>query len=174
MSGEIGLLPYLTLSVFPAALLIAAANDLYEFKIPNWLTITMIAAYPVAGLAVGAAPSAIGEGFLIGAGALAIGFTLFAFNIIGGGDAKLLAAAAPWFGLISLGQFLFAMAICGFFLTFGLLTFRRTPVLPAYSHAQWILRLHQRKRDLPYGVAIAAGGLITFPQTPFYQLVFGA
>lgn len=164
---------YFLLAVFPAALIIAAANDIYEFKIPNWISIVLIVAYPVAGVGVGAAPQILLEGFLIGAAALVIGFGFFAAKFFGGGDAKLFAATAPWIGAAALGSFLVTTAISGLFLTMILMAFRKTPVFPFYFQAPWLMRLHERKHDLPYGVAIAAGGLFSFSQTPFFQLVFG-
>lgn len=167
------MIAYLLLSVFPAALLIAAANDIYEFKIPNWISIVLVAAYPAAGLAVGASPHVMFEGLLIGAAALTIGFALFALKIVGGGDAKLLAATAPWLGLVGLGQFLFFTAVAGVALAGVMSMFRSFPILPVYAHAPWLIRLHERKKDLPYAVAIAAGALLSFSQTPYFQLVIG-
>ncbi|PQA87832.1 A24 family peptidase [Hyphococcus luteus] len=167
------MIAYLLLSVFPAALLIAAANDIYEFKIPNWISILLVCAYPLAGVAVGAAPHVMIEGMLIGAAALALGFCLFAAKIVGGGDAKLLAATAPWLGLVSLGVFLFNTAVAGLVLAMVMGFFRKLPVLPVYAHAPWLIRLHERKKDLPYAVAIAAGALLSFSQTPYFQLVIG-
>ena len=84
------------LSAFPAALIIAALNDLYEFKIPNWVSLMMVASFFVAGIAMRAPASAIFEATMIGFGALVVGFILFARNIFGGGDAKLLAATVLW------------------------------------------------------------------------------
>lgn len=167
------MIAYLLLSVFPAALLIAAANDIYEFKIPNWISIILVAAYPAAGFAVGASPHVMIEGTLIGAAALTIGFALFAVKIVGGGDAKLFAATAPWLGFVGLGGFLFYTAMAGLFLAIAMGTFRKLPVLPVYAHAPWLIKLHERKKDLPYAVAIAAGGLLSFSQTPYFQLVIG-
>ena len=164
---------YLLLSVFPAALLIAAANDIYEFKIPNWISIVLIAAYPLAGYALGASYHVMMEGVLIGAAVLTIGFILFAVKIIGGGDAKLFAATAPWLGLGSLGIFLFNTALSGLILTMTIMMFRRLPLLPVCAHAPWLIRLHERKKDIPYAVAIAAGALLSFSQTPYFQLVIG-
>lgn len=163
----------IVLSVFPAALIIAAANDLYEFKIPNWISITLFFSYFAAGLALSAPPALMLEGFLLAGGALSIGFILFAVNVLGGGDAKLLAAISPWVGLSALSAFLVNMALAGAALAIGLLLFRKTPALPIYAQTPWLLRLHQRPRDIPYAVAIAAGGLLSFQQTPFFQLAFG-
>ena len=167
------MIAYLLLSVFPAALLIAAANDIYEFKIPNWISIILVAVYPLAGYAIGASYHVMIEGALIGAAALTIGFILFALKVVGGGDAKLFAATAPWLGLISLGSFLFYTALAGLFLAIVMGMFRRFPILPVYAHAPWLIRLHERKKDLPYAVAIAAGALLSFSQTPYFQLVIG-
>jgi len=165
--------PYLLLSIFPAALIVAAANDIYEFKIPNWISIILIIAYPAAGAAVGASLETLLEGFLIGAGALTLGFGLYAGRVIGGGDAKLIAATAPWLGAGALGSFLFLAALSGLGLAIIIMMFRKMPILPIYSHAPWLLELHDRKKDIPYGVAIASGGILSFSQTPFFQLVFG-
>ena len=164
---------YLLLSVFPAALLIAAANDIYEFKIPNWISIVLVCVYPLAGLAVGAGYHVLIEGALIGAAGLTIGFILFALKIVGGGDAKLFAATAPWLGLGSVGVFLFNTAIAGVALAMLMAMFRKLPILPVYAHAPWLIRLHERKKDLPYAVAIATGALLSFSQTPYFQLVIG-
>lgn len=161
------------LSAFPAALIIAALNDIYEFKIPNWVSIVLIAAYGAAGVGLGAPGDVLIEGLLLGCAALVAGFALFALRIIGGGDAKLLAASAPWIGLSVLGSFMVYVAIAGAALALALIAFRRLPALPSYAQAPWLVRLHQRPKDIPYGVAIAAGGLLSFSQTPLFQLAFG-
>ncbi|MEZ5920986.1 MAG: prepilin peptidase [Parvularculaceae bacterium] len=161
------------LSAFPAALIIAALNDVYEFKIPNWTSITLIVSYIVAGVSLGASFHIMSEGLLLGCAALAVGFALFALKYLGGGDAKLLAAAAPWIGLSGLGSFIIYVAFSGAALAAFLLVFRNMPALPFYASHPWLMRLHERPRDMPYGVAIAAGALLSFPQTPFFQLAFG-
>ena len=161
------------LSVYPAALLIAAANDLYEFKIPNWVSATLFLSYFAAALSLGASGPLILEGLLVAAAALVVGFALFATRVFGGGDAKLVAAIAPWIGLSGLVNFLFNMAFAGGLLAVALLLFRKTPALPIYAQAPWVMRLHQKPKDIPYAVAIAAGGLLTFPQTPLFLAAFG-
>lgn len=167
------MIAYLLLSVFPAALIIAAANDLYEFKIPNWISATLFCASFAAGAALGAPGAVLLQGAILAGAALAIGFTLFAFNVVGGGDAKLFAGVAPWIGLSGFVPFLFNMAFAGGVLALALILFRRSPPLPIYAHAPWIIRLHQEKKAIPYGVAIAAGGVLSFQNTPYFQLAFG-
>ncbi len=167
------MVPLIFLSAFPAALIIAALNDIYEFKIPNWVSIVLFAAYFAAGLGFGAGADILVEGAVVACGALVAGFALFALRIVGGGDAKLLAASAPWIGFSALPGFLVYVALSGAALALALLVFRRTPALPLYEQTPWLMRLHQRPKDIPYGVAIAAGGLLSFSQTPLFQLAFG-
>ncbi|MEK7264914.1 MAG: pilus assembly protein CpaA, partial [Pseudomonadota bacterium] len=94
-------------------------------------------------------------------------------KFLGGGDAKLLAACAPWIGLAALGPFLVYTALAGGGFAVALILFRMTPALPVYAQAPWLMRLHQRPKDIPYAVAIALGGLLSFSQTPLFQLAFG-
>jgi prepilin peptidase CpaA len=167
------MLSMLMLSVFPAALLIAAANDLYEFKIPNWISVTLFGAFFAAAIALGAPANTLVEGLLLAVAALAVGVALFATRVLGGGDAKLLAAIAPWIGISGLASFLINVAFAGGMLAIALILFRKAPPLPIYAQAPWIMRLHQKPKDIPYAVAIAAGGLLSFQQTPCFQLAFG-
>jgi prepilin peptidase CpaA len=167
------MVPLIFLSAFPAALIIAALNDIYEFKIPNWVSIVLFVAYFAAGLGFSAGADILVEGAILACAALVAGFALFALRIVGGGDAKLLAACAPWIGFAALPAFLVYVALSGAALSIALLVFRRIPAPPFYEQTPWLLRLHQRPKDIPYGVAIAAGGLLSFSQTPLFQLAFG-
>lgn len=167
------MIPLLFLAAFPAALLIAAMNDLYEYKIPNWVSAVLFLSYFAAGLGLGASASMMLEGFLFGCAALVVGFGLFAGKFLGGGDAKLIAACAPWIGPAALMPFLFNTALAGGAFAVALVMFRKMPALPVYAHAPWLMRLHQRPKDIPYAVAIAIGGLLSFSQTQLFQLAFG-
>lgn len=167
------MIPLIFLSAFPAALIIAALNDLYEYKIPNWVSVVLFLSYFAAGIGLGATPAAMLEGFLFSCAALVVGFGLFAGRILGGGDAKLIAACAPWIGPSALAPFLLNTAFAGGVFAVALIMFRKAPALPVYAQARWLMRLHERPKDIPYAVAIAIGGLLSFSQTPFFQLAFG-
>ncbi|MEL7486195.1 MAG: prepilin peptidase [Pseudomonadota bacterium] len=163
----------LFIAVFPAALLIAAFTDLSTFKIPNWVSGLMAIGFFPAALSTGVAFGPMIENIFVGLGALVLGFILFARNIIGGGDAKLLAATALWFGLTGLSALLLNVALAGGCLALTLIVFRKTPALPVYAQVPWLLRLHQKPKDIPYAVAIAAGGLLSIQETLPFQLAFG-
>lgn len=162
-----------TLAVFPAGLLVAAATDLHDFKIPNWISLALVGGYVCAGVAIGAPVAVMAEGFALGAAVLLVGFALFAVRFFGGGDAKLFAASAPWIGLHQYAEYLTYTALAGGAFALVILAFRKTPPLPVYAHAPWLLRMHQNQNEIPYGVAISAGGLMVLSQTPFVKLAFG-
>ncbi len=164
---------YLTLAILPVALLIAAANDLHEFKIPNWISILLIATFPLAVISTGAPLSLLWQGLLLGAGMLVICFSLFALNVFGGGDAKLLAAASMWFGFAAQLEFILVTAFAGGILAIFILMFRKSPILPIYARMGWVMNVHQSEKGMPYGVAIAIGGLWAYPSTFLFQIIFG-
>ena len=164
---------YLFLAILPAALIVAAANDLFEFKIPNWVSLILISGFPVAALSIGMPLSFLVEGAAIAAATFVFGFALFALKIAGGGDAKLLAAAAPWFGLDALLPFLTWTAFAGGFFALLILMFRGFPMLPIYARFDWLMELYQTNKGMPYGVAIAIGGLAVIPEAPMFLGVFG-
>ena len=53
-----------------------------------------------------------------------------------------------------------AAAICGGLLTLGLLTARATTLPAMLARHAWIARLHDRGAGVPYGIALAAAGLL--------------
>jgi prepilin peptidase CpaA len=121
-------------------------------------------------IATGMAPGAIGVHLLAGFVGLAIGFTLFALNYIGGGDAKLFACIALWFGFSNLLDYTLVACVMGGALSVAIIGMRKMP-LPSFLTAQgWIARLHDAKAGIPYGVALAAGAFLVLPQTEIFKL----
>ncbi|MEZ5994821.1 MAG: prepilin peptidase [Hyphomonadaceae bacterium] len=159
------MLALLALAAFAGLLLYAAFSDITRLIIPNWVSIALTAIFPLAALAGGAAPAAIAMNLAVGFAVLAIGFLLFQFNIIGGGDAKLLAAAAVWTGLAALPQLIVWTALAGGLLAAALLAARQFMNAAAYPAA--ITHLLEKQNGIPYGVAIMAGGLMTIPSLPY-------
>ena len=103
----------LALAAFAGLLLYAACSDVTSLTIPNWVSIAMTALFVACALAAGAPLSEISLHALFALAVLAGGVFLFQANIIGGGDAKLLAAAAVWTGLPAFMPFAFWTAIAG-------------------------------------------------------------
>ena len=89
----------LLLSVLPILVITAGLTDLTTMTIPNWISLALVAGFVPAAFAVGLGPGQVALHFGVGVAALFLGVALFALNLLGGGDAKLIAAASLWLGL---------------------------------------------------------------------------
>lgn len=160
----------LVLFVFPALLLLAAGWDIASFTIPNFLQVLLIAAFVAFVAASGMAPTMIGAHLLAGFLGLSAGFTLFALGYIGGGDAKLFACIALWLGFQNLPEFALVASVMGGALTLLLLGARRLPLPQGLTKQAWILRLHDARGAIPYGVALSAGAFVILPQAEIFRM----
>ena len=160
----------LLMFVLPALLALAAAFDLATFTIPNLLSLAIAAAFAVFGFMAGLSPGDFAFHLLAGLIALVAGFALFAFGYIGGGDAKLFAAAALWLGLHDLLGYALASAVLGGLLTLALLALRQWPLPSGLARHDWIIKLHEKSSGIPYGVALAAGALLILPYAEILHL----
>jgi prepilin peptidase CpaA len=109
--------------------------------------------------------TAIGMHLAAGALVLMVCFGFFAMGWIGGGDAKLAAATALWFGFDYLLDYLVYASLFGGVLTVLLIQFRRLPLPAVLARQGWILKLHDAGSGVPYGIALAAAALIVYPKT---------
>jgi prepilin peptidase CpaA len=155
----------LVLVPFVALLLLAAGWDLASYTIPNFISVATLVAFALFALSAGLTLSAL-EGHLLAGGiGLVCAFVLFALGYIGGGDAKLFACIALWFGMHDLGEYVLVASVFGGALTVLLLTARQWP-LPAFLAARpWIVKLHEPRAGIPYGVALAVGAIAILPYT---------
>ncbi len=164
---------FLILAVLPALLVAAAGWDLASYTIPNFLSGLLVLGFVAFSVAAGLASASIGLHLVAGIIGLAIGFTLFGFGYIGGGDAKLFAAILLWLGFNDLLSYALVASLFGGALTLVLLALRRIPLPPTLAAQNWILRLHDQKGGIPYGVALAAGAFAILPQTEIFRLAAG-
>ncbi len=157
------------LIIFPGAMALAAATDLFTMTIPNKISIFLVAAFFVLAPFSGFSLEDIAMHVVAGLAMLALCIAFFAKGWIGGGDAKIFAAASLWFGFEHLMEYAMLAALAGGALTLGLLFVRRFP-LPAFLARQdWLARLHDVKSGIPYGIALGAAALIVYPTTPWMQ-----
>jgi prepilin peptidase CpaA len=96
---------------------------------------------------------------------LVLGFGLFAANLVGGGDAKMLAAAGLWIGFELIVPFLIYTTIAGGVLAIAVLAVRKAQSYAQMTGMDAFASLAAKKIDLPYGMAIAAGALLVLPET---------
>ncbi len=163
------------LMTFAAIMAFAAAMDLLTMTIPNRVSLTLAAAFFVAAPLIGLPLSEIGMHLAAGALVLVAGIVLFAIGGFGGGDAKLLAVGALWIGFDQLLLFLTLTTILGGILAIAILYYRKSPmILGMHAHApNWALDLHKPGSGIPYGIAIAASGLLVLPVTPWIVATAG-
>jgi prepilin peptidase CpaA len=156
----------LALSLFTAVMAVAAFEDFRRLTIPNLLPLLLCAAWP---LHVVATPGPVGtiDGALGAVGvALAVflgGAVLFARGWLGGGDVKLLSAAALWAGAPQTLALLLATGILGGGLALILLNpFGRGIAAAGRSllGSPPAAEAPASAVPVPYGVAIAGAGLI--------------
>lgn len=161
------------LSVLPALVIAAALSDLTTMKIPNWLSGAVIVGFFPAALAVGLPLEVVAMNVGVAVVALLVGMLLFALRIVGGGDAKLIAAASLWLGASAVLPFILWTAVFGGMLSVALMAARRN-LGPALAGAPgWVQTLLTAKGDIPYGIAICAGALMAFPSSALLR-VFAA
>ena len=156
---------HILLLVFPAAMAMAAATDILSAKIPNRLSLALAALFFVVAPFAGLSLADMGWHLLCGAAMLAFMFALFSLRVIGGGDAKLVAVTALWFGWEPLFHYMFAFSIVGGALALAALASRWLVLPERIESIGWITRWRKDKTHVPYGVALALGALLTYPET---------
>lgn len=159
------------LFLFPSLMAFAAASDLLTMTISNRVSLALLAGFFVLALVAGMSPAAVAMHVAAALAVLAVTFVLFARGWIGGGDAKLAAAIALWFGFEPLLPFLVYASLLGGGLTLLLLQFRRLPLPVSFAGQEWLARLHRRDTGVPYGIALAAAALIVYPDTVWMRAV---
>lgn len=140
------------LGILALLLVVAAVIDVRTFTISNRLNLGVALMAPLywwsAHLPLW--PD-IGIQVAIAAGVFALLAVAFYAGMMGGGDVKLAAALALWFSPASTLRFLVFMSIAGGVLTLVVVGLHRLKKKPG-------------KPEVPYGVAIAVGGLLILIQ----------
>jgi len=142
----------LLLASLAALLVVAAVVDVRTFTISNRLNLTVTLLAPLYWLSV---ELSIWPGVAVqlaaGAAVFLVLAAAFYAGMMGGGDVKLAAALALWFPPASTLKFLVFMSLAGGLLTLLLLVWHRA-------------KRREGRPEIPYGVAIAFGGLAILAQ----------
>src|SRR4051812_2463273 len=159
------------LLLFPALMAFAASSDLFTMTISNRVSLLLIAGFVVLAVMGGMPAQAMLLHAAAGMTVLVAAFGCFAMGWIGGGDAKVAAGVALWFGFGHLLEYLLYASLFGGALTLLLLQFRQWPLPQALGGQAWLLRLHDRETGIPYGIALAVGALMIYPETEWIKAV---
>jgi prepilin peptidase CpaA len=121
---------------FGALLVAASCFDVLKLRIPNVIPIGLIAVFALQ-LLIGGSVQAPLDHVLATVLALLVLLPLFALDMLGGGDVKLLAAVALWLGMAKLATLLILVGIVGGVFALFWLSMR------------WLIRIVLRDRQLP-------------------------
>ena len=159
------------LMLFPALMAFAAASDLFTMTISNRVSLALAAGFLTLALLSGMGLYDFLSHVGAGAAVLTVAFACFAMGWIGGGDAKVAAGAALWFGFGHLLNYLVYASLFGGALTLLLLQFRQWPLPYMFAGQAWLLKLHAKESGIPYGIALAIGALTIYPETDWIRAV---
>jgi prepilin peptidase CpaA len=159
------------LLLFPALMAFAAASDLFTMTISNRVSLALAAGFLALALLSGMGLYDLLSHLGAGAVVLAVAFACFAMGWVGGGDAKVAAGAALWFGFGHLMNYLLYASLFGGALTLLLLQFRQWPLPYPFAGQAWLLKLHAKDSGIPYGIALAIGALMVYPETEWIKAV---
>ncbi len=154
------------LVVFPFAMLHAAISDMLSMTILNRVSLLLIGTFVIVAPLAGMEFSQIMMHFAAFALVLAVCFCFFASGVMGGGDAKLLAATSLWFGMsLDLMVYLLISSAVGGILTLAILRFRGSAVAVYAGQFEFLRRIGDSNEKIPYGIALGIGGLAAFPDS---------
>ena len=157
------------LILFPLLMAYAAFSDMLSMTIANWVSVLLVAGFLLASLCLGTPPKEIGTHFALGFLCLVLTFGCFAMGWMGGGDAKLIAATALWFGPTQgLFDYLLLGAVYGGVLTLGLLA-ARAAFIPM-TGVKFVDRLLETETGIPYGIGLGAAGLTAYASSDWVVL----
>lgn len=161
------MIQWLLLSVFPALALYAALHDFRHYRIPNWLNLMIfLSFFPVAWIA--GMPWDVFVWHLAAFGvvfaAMFVVYMLLPSHKFGGGDAKMISAVAIWVGWNHLIEFGVVTVLAGGVLAAVMWLWRTLQIeLGVWWHGDATLRkVLSYQLKLPYGAAIAAGGIYAY------------
>jgi prepilin peptidase CpaA len=158
------------LTLFPAMMAFAASSDFLTLTISNRVSLILVGGFVALAVIGGVSAADVLSHLAAGCVVLVAAFSLFARGIIGGGDAKLAAAAALWLGFDHLLPYLLYASLLGGALSVGLIWFRMAPLPDWLARHDWAQRLHGKDAGVPYGIALAAAALAVYPQTPWMAI----
>jgi prepilin peptidase CpaA len=143
-------------AAFPVLVVWAGAVDAVSRTIPNSVAMMLAVCFCLFAASTGLSLRDVGTHFLCAASILVGGYILFYFSLLGGGDAKLLAGSALWFGFDQLLPFLASVALAGGALSLCLAAGHVIRAALGFSATDG--------RAVPFGVAIAAAVLAVLPE----------
>ena len=168
--GETDDVRSIALLFFPFAMAFAASTDLLTMRISNKLVLLLVVGFLIMAIAISMPLQQFAMHVACAVLVLAVGFAFFALRFDRRRRCQAgcchhalarLRAGAALSGLF--GAFLAAS------LTLAILALRRLPLTPFLARYRWLERLHDNKSGVPYGIALAIAGMITYSNSAIFQ-----
>ena len=159
------------LLLFPALMAFAAASDLLTMTISNRVSLALAAGFLALALLSGMGFTTSSR---IWARVLSFSRWLLPALPWAGSAARMprsRPAAALWFGFGHLLNYLVYASLFGGALTLLLIQFRQWPLPYPFTGQAWLLKLHAKESGIPYGIALAIGALMIYPETEWIKAV---
>ncbi len=166
------------LSVFPALALFAALHDFGHYRIPNMLNLVIFGSFFPVALLLGMPWETFLwhlVGFAAVFGAMFAVYMVVPSSKFGGGDAKMISAVAVWIDWNNLPDFIIMTAIAGGALAVVMWLWRALQIeYGVWMNGDTTLRkVMSYQIKLPYGAAIAAGGIYAYTLSWWQTLLAG-
>lgn len=151
------------------ALIYAAVSDVRRYRIPNGVSLLLLLLFPFYAVTAPDPVNWLANLGVFGA-LLAVGLVLFALRIAGAGDVKVIAVTGLWIGFENLALYLVVTALAGGVLSLGFViralinkrAFTLSSLYAPSSLGAAFWSVLKQKIPVPYGVALAVGGLAAF------------
>jgi prepilin peptidase CpaA len=144
---------------FGALLVAASCWDVLKLRIPNMIPLALVLLFALQLFIGPGVPASLDHLLAMGL-ALLVLLPLFALNMLGGGDVKLLAAVALWLGKEQVAALLILVGIVG-----GLFAL-------CWLAMRWLIRIGLRGRSLPPSLQAHAPLPFALPITIVAALLF--
>lgn len=146
----------------------AAWRDVASYTVPNWISAALIGLWILAAPFLDLGWQGAGLSVAAFAIALAVGFGVWSMGWLGGGDVKILAAGALWFGWPDALTFVLYATLIGGGLSLLLLGLRHLVPLTRLPSSFVTGTPLAFDAPVPYAVAIGAATLIYLPDSTLF------
>ena len=152
-------IPAAGLICFTVLLVYAAVSDLLTMRIPNWLNGAIAYTWIAYALLLPLDYTEMGLRVVWALGVFSVAAWMFFRGWMGGGDVKMIPAVMLWIPSIHYYELLAVVSMYGGALAIGVLMLRAF-AMPVFTVGWvWLERIHSMQKKIPYGIAIACGGL---------------
>lgn len=159
--------------VFPTLMVFAAFSDLFTMTIPNRVSLILVFVYFALAAYLPLPWHTLLMHVSCGLAVLALTFGMFQLGWVGGGDAKLASATALWLGWENLLDYGLVASLAGGVLTVIIMMMRWNDLPKRLLSIDFVARLAEKTNGVPYGIALAIGGLIVYPQSMLWLKLSG-